>query len=191
MRKATVICFDAFGTLIRFNRPRTNPYKRLLRVEEGRRAGGMPFLTRNASVAAFADELGLGHLLPVIQRELDEEIAGMQLFIEVEPVLRRLRATGRRLALCSNLAAEYGPRVRRLLPDLDAYVLSFEVGAAKPAPAIYRAVCEALMSHPRDILFVGDSKRCDLHGPEAFGMSARLLDRKGGQTLVDLVSDYL
>jgi HAD superfamily hydrolase (TIGR01509 family) len=191
MITGTAVCFDAFGTLIRYNGPRLNPYRRLLPVSDGQRGERLPFLTRNAGIAVFADELGLSHLLPLIRRELDDEIAGLQLFPEAAPVLRRLRAAGKRLALCSNVAAEYGPAVRRLLPDLDAHVLSFEVGATKPDPAIYRAVCSALGSRPRDILFVGDSKRCDLHGPAAFGMQARWLNRKGGQTLVDVLTDYL
>ncbi len=69
--------------------------------------------------------------------------------------------------------------------------MSFEVGAAKPDPAIYSAVCAALGSQPRDVLFIGDSKRCDMRGPEAFGMQARWLDRKGRQTLVDVLGGSL
>ena len=181
----TVVCFDAFGTLIRYNGRRLNPYRRLVTVAPGEQAERMPFLTRNVSVNEFADELGLSHLLPVIRRELDTEIAGLQLFPEVELVLRKLRAAGKRVAVCSNLAHEYGQVVRQLLPSLEGYVLSYEVGAAKPDPAIYAAVCESLGSRPRDVLFIGDSKRCDVQGPQAFGMQACWLDRLGGQTLMD------
>lgn len=191
MSKVTAVCFDAFGTLIHYNGRRINPYRRLIQVGQGEQAERLPFLTRNAGVAVFAEELGLSHMLPVIQRELDEEIVGLQLFPEVELVLRKLRAAGKRLVVCSNLAAEYGQAVRQLLPGFDAHVLSFEVGAAKPDPAIYSAVCAALGSCPRDVLFIGDSKRCDLHGPEAFGMQARWLDRKSGQTLVDVLGGHL
>ena len=191
MITVAAICFDAFGTLIRYNGRRVNPYRRLLRKGDGQRRERLPFLTRNAGIAVFAEELGLSDRLPLIRRELDAEIAGIEPFPETAPVLSRLRAAGMRLAVCSNVAAEYGTAVRRLLPDLDAHVLSFEVGAAKPDPAIYRAVCEALGRRPGDILFVGDSKRCDLHGPVAFGMQARWLDRKHEQTLVDVLADYL
>jgi HAD superfamily hydrolase (TIGR01509 family) len=69
--------------------------------------------------------------------------------------------------------------------------LSFEVGAAKPEPAIYEAVCHALGKRPRDVLFIGDSKRCDFDGPQAFGMQARWLDRRGGQSLVDALKGVL
>ncbi len=190
-RAITAVCFDAFGTLVRYNGQRVNPYRRLVTVEPGEQAFRLPFLTRNVPVDVFAEELGLSHLVPVIRRELNTEIAGLQLFSEVELALRKLRAAGKRVAVCSNLAHEYGQIVRQLLPSLDCYVLSYEVGMAKPDPAIYAAVCESLGSRPRDVLFVGDSKRCDLHGPQAFGMQARWLDRHGGQTLMDVLKGVI
>ena len=100
------VCFDVFGTLIHHNGQRVNPYRRLVTVEPSDQAERMPFLTRNVPVDVFADELGLSHLVPVIRRELDIEIAGLQLFPEVELTLRKLRATGKRIAVCSNLAHE-------------------------------------------------------------------------------------
>lgn len=187
----SVVCFDAFGTLIGYNGKRINPYRRLVQAEPGQKAKRLPFLTRDVGIEVFAEELGLSHLVPVIRHELADELAGVQLFPEVAQVLRKLRAAGKQLAVCSNLAQEYGQVVRQLLPGLDSYVLSYEVGAAKPDPAIYSAVCEALGSRPREVLFIGDSKRCDLHGPQAFGMQARWLDRDGGQTLLDALEGFL
>jgi HAD superfamily hydrolase (TIGR01509 family) len=185
MSRISAVCFDAFGTLIRNSGRRVNPYRRLVQPEQSLLPERLPFLTRNIGIAAFAEELNLGYLLPVLQRELDEEIAGLVPFPDVELMLRKLRASGKRVAVCSNLAAEYGESVRRLLPDLDAYVLSYEVGVAKPDPRIYEAVCSALGSRPGDVLFIGDSKRCDVDGPLSFGMQARWLDRNAGQTLLD------
>ena len=190
-RAITAVCFDVFGTLVHYNGQRVNPYRRLVTVAPGEQAERLPFLIRNVPVDVFADELGLSHLLPVIRRELDTEIAGLQLFPEVELALRKLRATGKRIAVCSNVAHEYGEVVRQLLPSLDCYALSYEVGAAKPDPAIYAAVCESLGCRPRDVLFIGDSKRCDLHGPQAFGMQARWLDRHGRQTLMDALKGVI
>lgn len=187
----TAVCFDAFGTLIGYNGRRINPYRHLVQAEPGQKAERLPFLTRDVGIDVFAAEMGLSHLVPVIRRELVEELAGVQLFPEVAQVLRKLRADGKRLAVCSNLAQEYGHVVRQLLPDLDSYVLSYEVGAAKPDPAIYSAVCKSLGCHPRDVLFIGDSKRCDFHGPQAFGMQARWLARKDGQTLLDALEGLL
>lgn len=138
-------------------------------------------------VEVFAQELGLESLLPAIHQELAEDLAGCRLFEDVAPTLQRLRADGCRIAVCSNLAQPYSEVVRRLLPDLDAYVFSFEVGAKKPDPAIYRAVCVALDCQPREILFVGDSQRADVDGPRRFGMSARLIDRREGQILDEVL----
>ena len=90
--------------------------------------------------------------------------------------------------MCSNLAAEYGPAVLGLLPGLDAYVLSYEVGLAKPDPAIFGRVCAELGCAPGEVVFVGDSKRCDVDGPRAFGMQARHLDRRAGQSLLDALA---
>jgi len=124
----------------------------------------------------------------VVGAELAEELAGLVLYPEVEAVLDTLRQVGRRVAVCSNLAASYGAAVRELLPGLDAYILSYEVGTAKPDPAIYEAVCSALERCSGEVLFIGDSQRCDLLGPQAFGMSAHWLDRASGQTLWDVLA---
>ena len=142
-------------------------------------------------VATFAAELGLEHLLPDIEADLAEELAGLRLFAEVPQVLEQSRAAGLRLAVCSNLAAEYGPAVLGLLSGLDAHVLSYEVGVAKPDPAIFQRVCDALGCTPGEVVFVGDSKRCDVDGPRAFGMQAQHLDRRAGQSLLDVLGNVL
>ena len=183
------IALDAFGTLIQYGQ-RLAPYSRLL-AGRGEGAARLPFLTRDVPVATFAAELGLEHLLPDIEADLAEELAGLRLFVEVPELLARARRAGLRLAVCSNLAAEYGPAVHGLLPDLDAYVLSYEVGLAKPDPAIVRRVCDALGCAPGEVVFVGDSKRCDVDGPRAFGMQARHLDRRAGQSLLDVLENVL
>lgn len=185
------VVFDAFGTLIGYGGRRVNPYLRLVDAAPGEKTARLPFLTRNVPVDVFADELGRAHLLPVIRHELAEEVAGLRLFDEVSVTLRKLRTAGTRIAVCSNLAYEYGTAVRRLLPDMDAYLFSYEVGAAKPDPAIYAATCTALGYRPREVLFIGDSKRCDFEGPRAFGMQAGWLHRKSGLTLLDALQGVL
>lgn len=183
------IALDAFGTLIQYGQ-RLAPYSRLVGAR-GEGAARLPFLTRDVPVATFATELGMEHLLPEIEADLADELAGLRLFAEVPELLARARRAGLRLAVCSNLAAEYGPAVRGLLPSLDAYILSYEVGAAKPNPAIFQRVCETLDCAPGEVMFSGDSRRCDVDGPQAFGMQARHLDRRGGQSLLDVLTDVL
>jgi len=177
------IAFDAFGTLLTYDGRRLNPYRHLIRASIDKQ----PFLTRNASIATFADELGVAHLLPLIEHELAIECATIRCFDDVAETLSWLRSCGVHLAVCSNLAQPYGEVVRRLLPNIPA-VLSFELGAAKPAPVIYRAVCEQLGCPPEKILFIGDSRRADVDGPLAFGMQARQIDRKHGQSLREVLT---
>ncbi len=181
--KISAVCFDVFGTLLTWRGRRINPYLRL--AQNGQR---LPFMTRDVPIEVFAEELGLSHLMPIIQHELSEELQSLRLYPEVVQVIRQLRARGKRIGVCSNLAQAYGPAVRDLLPGLDGYIFSYEIGAAKPDPAIYQAVCEALGSRP---LFIGDSKRCDVHGPQNFGMQARLVDRSAGETLIDALAGVI
>lgn len=179
------IAFDAFGTLLHFDGRRLNPYFRLINGLEN--APRLPFLTRNVPPAVFAEELGLAHLIPLIERELADEIEAIKPFDDVLDTLRRLRNAGHKIVVCSNLAQPYGEVVKRLLPDLDGYVFSFEVGAKKPDPAIYRAVCDAFHCLPQDVLFIGDSKRADFDGPRQFGMRSRLINRIAGQALAEVL----
>jgi HAD superfamily hydrolase (TIGR01509 family) len=182
------VYFDAFGTLIGYGGRRLNPYRRLLAADAPKPVGRLPFLMRNVGIDVFARELGLEAALPAMERELAEELTGLILYPEVEAVLDTLRQAGRKVAVCSNLAAAYGLAVRELIPGLDAYVLSFEVGAAKPDPAIYAAVCAALDCSPGEVLFTGDSPWCDEQGLRDFGMRAHGLDRERGQTLWDALA---
>lgn len=185
------VALDGFGTLISFGQRRLNPYSRLLSPTRDYGAMRLPFLTRNVPVDVFAEETGMPHVLPDLRRDLGVEIAGLRTFDEVPEVLGRLRTGGFRIAVCSNLAYEYGEPLRRLVPDLNAYVFSYEQGVAKPDPAIYTATCEALDVEAHEVLFVGDSRLCDFTGPTAFGMQAKWLDRRGGMTLRTALSDVL
>ena len=146
----------------------------------------MPLLTRNVPIDVFLDELNMAHLALTLREELNLEVSSFQLFQGVDQTLPHLKELGLRVGLCSNLAYEYGSTVRKLLPGLDSYVFSYEVGVTKPNPLIYEKVCETLGVSPEDVLFVGDSKRCDFDGPKAFGMQALLLDKTSGQTLTEI-----
>ncbi|MGA3940452.1 HAD family hydrolase [Ralstonia nicotianae] len=189
MQTTRAIIFDAFGTLIRYT-ARTGPYDRLV-DSAGRPMDRLACLTRNVPLATLASEVGVGDNLDLMLPDLAEELSGLRLFSEVPDVLAMARATGLRLAVCSNLAYEYGPAVRALVPNLDAYVLSYEVGVAKPHPTMYRLACSELGCSPAEAVFVGDSKRCDFDGPQAFGMQSRLLDRAGGHSLLDALAGVL
>lgn len=187
MNDINAVCFDVFGTLIHFTGRRVNPYRHLINATDEK----LPLLTLNEKIEFFAEQLGLGYLVPVMRRELENEVSGLQLFNDVEDVIKQLRARNKKIAVCSNLAAEYGDAVKAMLPGMDAYVFSYEVGEVKPAPAIYQSVCSSLGTKPGKTLFIGDSKRCDFTGPAKFGMRSIWLRRDQGQYLaIALLTNY-
>ena len=59
----------------------------------------------------------------------------------------------------------------------------------KPNPKIYEVVLEKVGCEAHEVLFVGDTLLADVSGPRSQGMSARLIDRKNGQNLHDLLAD--
>jgi len=91
---------------------------------------------------------------------------------EVADVLRRLRATGCRLAILSNGA----PAMLAAAVDnagigalLDAVLSVEEVGVYKPDPRVYRLAVERLALPAEQIAFLS-SNAWDVHGAAAFGL---------------------
>jgi putative hydrolase of the HAD superfamily len=95
----------------------------------------------------------------------------------VRDALAALRARGLRLAVVSNFDARLHPILADLGLDaaFGAVVASTEVGAAKPAAAIFQAACDALGVAPADALHVGDSLREDALGARAAGLRAAVV----------------
>ncbi|WP_329959920.1 HAD family hydrolase [Pseudomonas putida] len=79
-----------------------------------------------------------------IESDLQREIESIKVFQDALYAIALLREHGIATAVCSNLPAAYGPAVKKLLPDLNTYSFSYELGVTKPDPAIYRAVCHDL-----------------------------------------------
>ena len=88
----------------------------------------------------------------------------------------RIHAAGVPIAIVSNTG--WDVRTVFVAHHLDrlvsAYVLSFEVGAVKPARAIFDAACDALGVPASNCLMVGDDARAD-SGAAAAGMRVLLL----------------
>lgn len=75
------------------------------------------------------------------------------------PVLARLRAAELRLVLLSNTHLWHLDFVRerfQILQPFDALVVSYEVGALKPEPAIYAAAADALHCLPHEAYYTDD-----------------------------------
>lgn len=181
------VALDAFGTVVRIADPR-KPFRRLLQIGE---AAGRPILpsdpatimSMGGGLSEAAARLGIG-LTPTQRRELEADVvaeaASVIPFSETFEVLHELRGTGKRLVLVSNLSEPYGDRLKEIIGNrVDAYVLSYEVGAVKPDPAIYAAAISHAACSPVEVLFVGDTPLADVEGPTASGMQAKLIDRRG------------
>ncbi len=133
-------------------------------------------------VAALVEACGLDPE-PGFVRRITDLIAShlegrVHLYEDALPTLRALRARGVRTAVVSNCDHFAEPLVRdlRLAEEVDALVLSFEVGSHKPEPGIYRAALEALGVAPERAVFVDDQPPY-LDGAAALGIRTLYIRR--------------
>jgi putative hydrolase of the HAD superfamily len=97
-----------------------------------------------------------------------------RVFDDVHATLWSLKKRGLKLAIISN----WDERLRPLLAELALMqyfpisIISSEIGAHKPDPAIFQAAADQLGISPDFILHVGDSAREDVEGGRAAGMRA-------------------
>ena len=104
-----------------------------------------------------------------------------ELFPDVLPVLRTLKARGTRLGLITN----YDTRVFAVLDALgiasclDSVTIPAHAGVAKPDPAIFSHALARLDATAAESVHVGDEIDDDYRGAEAAGLGAVLIDRMG------------
>jgi putative hydrolase of the HAD superfamily len=96
---------------------------------------------------------------------------------DARATLEAIRATGARVGLLSNCSAEVPPLWPSAgMADLfDHLVFSCDVGAMKPAPAVYEAATDGLGVDPARCMFVGDGGARELTGAAAVGMHGVLI----------------
>jgi putative hydrolase of the HAD superfamily len=122
---------------------------------------------------------GLGADAPM---DLVQELASIErrawhdavrLYPDALATLRELRTMGYRLGVLSNCSVQAGMAIEDspVAKLTDALVLSFRLGLAKPAPAIYRQACEVLRVAPAEAVFVADGAFGELDGAAAVGMT--------------------
>ena len=78
---------------------------------------------------------------------------------EVISIVRYLKQSGHRLVLLSNTSIAHYEFIRGrwdLLDPFDEFVLSYEVGAIKPEPAIFEAALEAIRCRPEEAFYTDD-----------------------------------
>ncbi len=105
-----------------------------------------------------------------------------QIFDDVVPTLVALRQRKLKLGVISN----WDDRLRPLLKSLeladrfDVIVVSCEVGANKPAAAIFEAAAKQLGAPAGSLLHVGDDFELDVLGARAAGLQALQIEREAG-----------
>lgn len=103
----------------------------------------------------LADE----HAEQLYQRVTDP--AEWALYPDTVSVLKSLRTNGIRTAVVSNIAWDIRPVLVAAGADVDEFVLSFEVGAAKPDPRIFQTALARVGVRAEEALMIGDSDEND------------------------------
>lgn len=93
------------------------------------------------------------------------------------PVVEALAADGFRIGVLSNIAFDIRPAFAALGIDdlISVFALSYEIGAVKPEPEIFRHAVEALRTQPERTLMIGDSEIADGAARE-IGCAFRLVE---------------
>lgn len=102
-------------------------------------------------------------------------------FDDARPAILAARGRGCRVIVASNWDVSLHEVLERLelAPLLDGIVTSAQVGARKPAPAVFEQALALAGSGPADAIHVGDSIDEDVAGARAAGIAPVLLSRDG------------
>ena len=117
--------------------------------------------------------------VPGVDRALYDRVMDPARWIpypDTEPTLRALRQRGTKIGIVSNHAYDLRPffAAKGLDRYVDAYALSYELGAPKPDPLIFHAACRMLATAPSETLMVGDDPVSDA-GAGAAGLEVYIL----------------
>ena len=110
-----------------------------------------------------------------------------RIFPDVMPALQKCRERKQHVGVISNWDARLRPLLERLGLRFDSITVSCEVGAEKPAAAIFQSALVKAGVTAGETLHVGDSESEDVEGARAVGMNARLV-RQGDGDLTSAVA---
>ncbi|MER6443527.1 HAD family hydrolase [Streptomyces sp. NPDC001185] len=107
-----------------------------------------------------------------------EEFGERDLYEDVRPTLRQLRADGLWLGIAGNQTIRAGKHLRELFAEeVDLIATSDDWGASKPAPEFFEHVAEAVPFREDEILYVGDRVDNDLRPAVKAGIHTALVHR--------------
>ena len=135
-----------------------------------------PHLHREAYLHVLGQS-GLADHQAVTLYERVIDPASWTAYPDTAEVLKGLHRQGIKTAVVSNIAFDVRPAFEAIgaADDVDAFVLSFEVGAIKPDAAIFEAALGQLGVAAEDAVMVGDSEEAD-GGARVLGCGFLLVD---------------
>ncbi|MFD5619963.1 HAD family hydrolase [Streptomyces yangpuensis] len=99
-----------------------------------------------------------------------ERLDETDLYEDVRPALKALRASGVRVVIAGNQSRRAGDLLRALKLPADLVVTSGEWGVSKPARAFFDQVLTVSDSTADETLYVGDHPANDIHPARAAGL---------------------
>lgn len=202
MRSRGLVIFDAFNTLVTSRRGSKRTFfaglaqaglnssrsmlKELQAVSEGLDhsgwSGSRPaycgWATETlAAVAQTGGDLPVSlapHVVPALEQCHQ---AAMVALPGASDCLTELRGAGFTIAVCSNWGWDLASDMAAagLAASIDVFVTSAQAGYRKPHPRIYRNTLERAGFGVQDAVFVGDSLRTDVLGPQRIGIPSVLV----------------
>ncbi len=183
-RVTRTVFFDIGDTLV--HRPTVGPGKRLAEAlglprEQGRTITQLVFRESFASPGALAARL---RSVLEIARDIEPVVTEVWEAQQREPVevpgatacIDAVAAAGAHIGVISNIWAPYAAGFRRacpaIVPRIESWHLSYEVGIAKPDPALYEVALAAADVAPEFTVMVGDSLDKDVVPALELGMGA-------------------
>jgi putative hydrolase of the HAD superfamily len=193
----SAVLFDLYDTLVRVEYgPVMAARDRIaaacnVDVEQFRTLWNQSLAERSlGALGTLEDEITamLGTLCPDVDAALVAELAAgdraawaeaAQLYPDAHPTLAALRERGFALGLVSNCSCQAADVIASAGLDqhLQALALSFELGVAKPDPAMFLAAAEQLDVAPAQCVYVADGSEGELETAKRLGMYAIWVDR--------------
>ena len=186
------VLFDLYDTLLYLNSSIVTETRRQLAVRAGVDPDAWGALWRDNiqdrmlgrlggledEIRTMLQQLGAAPPAELVTELAETETAGwigaVTLYPETVPTLAALRERGLLLGLISNCSAQAGAVLERigLAQYFDGIVLSCDVGAVKPDPAIFEHAIQQLRVAPGESMFVADGAFTELDAAKRFGMVA-------------------
>lgn len=192
-----VVLFDLYDTLIQPNLAHIEarrqalakragvaiePFREQLRhTLAGRSLGQLGSLgdeLRQVLLACGRTDVPESELAELVDFEYATWRGGVRLFDDVLPTLRKLQAQGVKTAIVSNCSCQAGAVAYELglEEEVDALVLSFQVGLMKPDPRMFQHALAQFAADPEHALLVDDVVE-NLDAARTMGMRTVLVSR--------------